>query len=135
MYDVHYRDELSLILELISKITDQTYPPYLSRTRREIQDPAQGLWIHCGQQAWNHGRKWPYHTDRYTAVLPPKAPVPQAYAWPVDKMECMIMCHGGVGSGMLIRKLLALHLLDYGASVVRILSPDQPLAVYRKELP
>ena len=104
-------------------MTRHKTPPYarlIVDMHRDKMKPDNTITIHLGKLAW-HKCKAQEEGPNYHILLPPGED-PNAYQWPVNENDVIIMCWEWQ-DGPTIRDLTK-KVLDSGASFVVVMNPD-----------
>lgn len=90
--------------------------------------PLNDVYCFCGLNAW---RKANYFSQlRFTMCLPPYVD-PKVYKWPVR--GCDILLFDGGNLDTIYIEETVFHLLCAGARIVRVISSDDRLFIYRQK--
>ena len=106
-------------------------PPFgrtLADALRSGMRPRGDVWIYTGTDAWDAAKA---RSQFRTVLVLPENEIPESYNWPVRGVDVLVVETSPVNPEILYR--LAWRLLCDGAKVVRVITHDNGLAVFREE--
>lgn len=105
-------------------------PPYGERVNVALKNNQirNDIYLYCGTKAWQITEN--NHKTQFALCLPAYVS-PFIYQWPVNKCDVLI-CDTGYCEDDYVKEIVA-ALFSYDANIVRYISPDGSLTVFKKD--
>lgn len=107
-------------------------PPYgktLFELQKSHQLPLNDVYLFVGHYAWYKAKS--FQISRPTTLCLPPYLSPFTYVWPVQKCDMLLFDTGNCDENYI--EDIVLSLLRYDANIVRYISPDYLLTIFKKD--